>query len=285
MTDSNDNAPRRIAPRKWAIATLAGLAVAQPAVWTGLSAGPALAEQAAEAGEAGEEAAVSPATEAGEAGESGEGAVELSEGPTGFLTQLGYFEGTYRIAAALYLGGGHDAAREHLDESHHAFYEDIEEALETYRAPGFEAEANAFLTAIADDAAEAEVQARLDTLLAAVSATAAAAGATAHDRLMSIRDLVALAEAEYEGGVEDGHVEMAIEYRDSWGFWETARQRALAMAAGGDPALAEAGRDVLEQLAGTEALYPGLTAAETGKAPGDLTLAAGWIEIIALRQK
>ena len=52
---------------------------------------------------------------------------------------------------------------------------------------------------------------------------------------MSIKELIALAAAEYAGGVAaDGSVEVPIEYRDSWGFAETARIRAETLAAGDD---------------------------------------------------
>lgn len=267
MASGEDGSARRVAPRKWAMATLAGLAAMQAGVLPVVTASPAMAEQA------------------GEGGESGEAGVERSQGPSAFLTQLGYFEGTYRIAASLYLGGHRDAARAHLEESHHAFYEDIEAVLTQYGAPDFNAAAEAFLTAIADDMAGAEVEARLDALLAALVRTGAAAGASNYDQVLSLRELVMLAAAEYEGGVDDGRVEAAIEYRDSWGFLETAKTRARALAEGDDAGLAEAGREVLERLSGSEALYPGLMATEASKDPGLLTLAAGWIEIIALRQR
>lgn len=267
MPAKEKTASRQVNPRKWAVITVAGLAAAQPVVLAGLAANPVRADQAAEAGEA------------------GEAGVEMSEGPSAFLTKLGYFEGTYRIAAELYLTGKRAVAREHLEESHHAFYEDIEEALAKYGASGFAEEADAFVQAIADDASDTEVRKRLEVLLAAVAQSAQASGASAYEQLLSIRELVALAAAEYDGGVDDGKVEMAIEYRDSWGFLETARMRAAALAAGDDAALAEAGRDVLAQLDGAEALYPGLTATEAAADPAQLALAAGWIEIIALRQK
>ena len=52
--------------------------------------------------------------------------------------------------------------------------------------------------------------------------------------------------------------------------------------------LAAAGRDVLDRMAGLDALYPALEAGEGAEAAADggaLSVAAGWIEIIALRQK
>ncbi|MDU8925993.1 hypothetical protein RXV86_01210 [Alisedimentitalea sp. MJ-SS2] len=255
---------RTVKPRKWTALTAAGLIAVQPVIAQVVFTTP------------------SHAAESGEAGEAG---IEMSEGPSAFLTRLGYFEGTYRIAAELYLIGERDGARAHLEESHHAFYEDIEDALVKYAAPGFSEEAAAFLKAISEDAANDEVSARLAVLLTAMAGTADAAQASAYDRLLSIRELVALAAAEYEGGVDEGRVELAIEYRDSWGFLAVAKIRALSMMEGEDEVLAKAGGEVLEQLEGTVALYPGLTATEAAKDASQLAVAAGWIEIIALRQR
>jgi hypothetical protein len=256
---------RLVDPKSWAIIAATGLAATAPL---------ALMVHAGSSHAAG-------ASESGEAGEAG---VVLSEGPSAFLTKLGYFEGTYRIIAALYLGGNRALAREHMELSHHAFYEDIEPALAEYGAPGFAAENTAFITAILADA-DADVAAAFDALLAALGRSAAATPAKARDRLMSLRDLMALAAAEYEGGVTDGQVELDMEYRDSWGFYETARKRAEALVANTDPSLSKAGSEVLEQLAGLDTLYPSLTS-QTGAAdPSPLAAAAAWIEIIALRQR
>lgn len=262
------NSPTRlVSPRKWAAATVAGLAVASPAIPT------ALLPQAV------------LASEVGEAGESGEAGVTRREGPSDLLTQLGYFEGAYRIIAQLYRSGARDLAREHLELSHHAYYEDIAPELKAYDAPGFESLDQAFKNAVIEDAPVDAVDRALAAVLDGLDAAARAAGATPRQRLMSIHDLMTLAAAEYEGGVEDGHVELDMEYRDSWGFFETARQRAMAMAASEDAALAKAGQDVLQQMQGLEAFYPGLTAETVAGDTSQLNAAAGWIEIIALRQK
>ena len=105
MTAKPKTPARRVKSRKWVAATAASLALVQPALTVGFTPSSALA---------------AGASEAGEGGEAGEAGVALSEGPSLFLTELGYFEGTYRIAAALYLGGDRDMARAHLGESHHA---------------------------------------------------------------------------------------------------------------------------------------------------------------------
>ncbi|MDX1781128.1 MAG: hypothetical protein R3256_07390 [Thalassovita sp.] len=271
MPPENDTSPRTVSPRKWALVTATSLAtIGSPAVTTLLTASTAWAETGA------------AAAEAGEAGEAG---VILAEGPTEFLTRLGYFEGTYRIIVTLYLSGNRDLAREHMELSHHAWYEDIEEYLEEYGAAGFEAEHQAFMDAVASDGSDEDVQSALDTVLTALNAGGMASQASLFDQLMSIKDLVTLATAEFEGGVSEGTVEADIEFRDSWGFYETARQRALAMSASADEAAAKAGAQVLEQMQGLEEYYPGLTATEAPENASGLAVAAGWIEIIALRNK
>lgn len=271
MSDSKKT-PRHVAPRKWTLAGLAAgaLVVAQPVAVGGLLA----------------TALPLPAgAQSGEGGEAGESGVVLTEGPAEFLTSLGYFEGAYRIAARLYLGGAHEAAAAHLEESHHAFYEDIEDQIAKYGAPGFLAEAEAFTAAVMQDAGDAAVRDSYDKLMAKVAENADAAGASAFDQAMSVHDLIELAASEYGGGVEDGAVIAAIEYRDSWGFYATARARAEAFAASADPALAAAGADLLGYLASEDALYPSLSSETAATDSSDLVVASGWSEMIALRLK
>lgn len=271
MSDTQKQA-RRVQPRKLTLAGIAAgaLVVAQPMVIGGVL----------------NSVAAWPAgAETGEGGEAGEGGVVLTEGPAEFLTSLGYFEGTYRIAARLYLAGAHGAAAEHLEDSHHAFYEDIVEQIDAYGASGFADEAAAFTTAIMQDQGDDAVRASYDALMAKVAENASAAGASAYDQAMSIHDLIALASAEYEGGVDEGTVIVPIEFRDSWGFYETAKARAEAFARNADPAIAAAGDELLEYLAPVEALYPSLSSETAGPDPVDLVVATGWSEIIALRLK
>ncbi|MFV0513726.1 MAG: hypothetical protein ACK5MY_08885 [Jhaorihella sp.] len=269
---TEDAKPRTVSPRKWALLAATSLAAASPLAMPVLSASGVLVATSVEAGEA------------GEGGESGEAGVARSEGPSAFLTELGYFEGTYLIIANLYLSDQKDLAREHMEVSHHAIYEDIAPKLAALGAPGFDAAARKFNEAVAGGTPDTEVAAALETLLAEVKATGKAANLSLRDQLVSIKDLLALAHAEYEGGVDDGEVEVPIEFRDSWGFYETARHRAERMAADSDPATASAGEAVLEKLAGLDALYPSLTVERAPTDPSPLAAAAGWVEIIALRQ-
>lgn len=198
---------------------------------------------------------------------------------------MGYFEGTYRIVSDLYLSGKRDLARAHLEESHHAFYEDVVPMLAEYNAPAFDDEAEAFTSAILEDATDDTVIATRDALYTALEATSAASVASTFERLQSLHDLMSLAAAEYDGGVANGTVDVAIEYRDSWGFYSTAKSRAEVLARSDDKAMAKAANDVLTRLDGLDAFYPGLDAEATIGDSSMLHAAAGWLEIIALPNK
>ncbi len=275
MTHSDDSSPRRVSPRRWTlIGTLAatGLAVTQPGPLAGFLTGPALAQSPAQ----------NPAGEAGEAGESG---VSRSEGPAAYLTELGLFEAAHRIVAQLYTEGETDLAREHLEASHHAWYDEIEPGLAAHGASGFSTEAGAFSDAVMSGAPAPEVAQALERVLNAIAAARAAAAPTPFERVLSMRDLVRLAAADFDSGVAAGVVVLAQEYRDAWGFVETARLRAEALAASDDADLAKAGQAVLVRLDATRSLFPELTATRSDGDPSLLHGAAAWIEIIALGLK
>ena len=111
MSDLDDRKPRLVVPRR---TLLTGTA----AVFGTLSAAPVWAQAA---------------SEGGEGGEGGEGAAMADlDGPVEMLVELGLFEATHRIVAALYAEGLANDARSHLEQSHHASFEDIEHALEEY---------------------------------------------------------------------------------------------------------------------------------------------------------
>lgn len=269
MTDKTPPRTRRVLPGGWALIAATGLAVTQPALVADFMA-PAAHAAGAEAGEG------------GEGGESGEAGVVRSEGPSAFLTELGYFEGTYLIIERLYRSGERDLARAHLEESHHAIYEDIAPRLAEFGAPAFEAAAARFSDAVTSDASDDAVSEAFGGLMKAIADARRAADLSPHEQLISIKDLLTLAHAEYEGGAEAGTVDIPIEYRDAWGFYETARLRAVALAA--EPDTARAGQALLERLEGLGALFPSLTATQVSDDPSGLAAAAGWAEIIALRQ-
>ena len=131
----------------------------------------------------------------------------------------------------------------------------------------------------------AAVAAAADEVLAAIVTASDAAAPSLKDRLLSMKDLMAVAAADFEGGVEDGKVTFAMEYRDAWGFVQVIRAEAETLAASSDAAEAEAGKAVLEQVASVDPLFDGVMAETAGTDIGLLAAAAGWIEIIALKAK
>lgn len=252
----------RATNRPWAMATAAALGLAVPLV-------PALV--------------VAPAAYASEGGESGESGVVRQEGTAGFLTDLGLFEAAHRIVGTLYQRGDYAQALAQLQDSHHAYYDDLLPTLTAINAPGFDAETATFAEAVAQESSTEIVAARLDTLFAAIETARAAAHPTVSERLLSMKTLLDVAAADYAGGVENGEVTFDHEYRDAWGFVETVRARAQALTL--DPATAQAGTEVLAQLAPLAPLFPDLTATQTSGDPSLLSVAAAWVEIIALRNR
>lgn len=273
---------RPVSPRGWAmLATSVALGAALPVAQA------VMAPPAAHASEATPAPAPAPApasaatgSETGEGGESGHA---MDSAPIRFLTDLDMFEAAYTIAAAQYAGGDRAGALEQLETSHHALYADLAPHLAEIGAPGFADAVRAFHDAIARGAPEAEVSARLDTLLAAIDAARAAADATPVDRVMVIRNLLNDAAADFAGGVENGEILSAHEYRDAWGFFHVAKARAQALADSTDPALSQAGHDVLAQIDRAAPLFPTLDPATAPGDPASLSVAAAWIEIIGLR--
>jgi hypothetical protein len=257
--------PRRVTPRAWAVATAAALSVAAP-----FAPVPGLATAAL-------------AQEAGEGGEAGEAGVVRQDGTAGFLTELGLFEAAHRIVNALYQRGDYATALEQLEGSHHAYYEDLAEGLAQYDATPFDAQTQAFAEAIASEASTETVAARLSALLAALDAARGSTDATPRERVLALKTLLDIAAADYAGGVEAGEVVLDHEYRDAWGFVETVRARAQALATDPDADIAAAGTSVLAQLDPLAPLFPDLTATETTGDPAMIAVAAAWVEIIALR--
>jgi len=252
MSD-RDDLLRLVIPRRWvlagSVATLGVLAAARPML-----------------------------AEGGEGGESG-AAVGL-EGDAGFLVELGLFEATHLIVAALYAEGATARAQEHLELSHHAYYEDLEHELEDHGAVQFEAEAEAFAEAVATGADAATVAGAADAVLAAI--VAARRPANAKGRMQAAERLVRLAADDFAGGVDGGKVAEPQEYRDAWGFAEAARRMMAELAQSPDAAVAEAGKGGLAALEPVAALFPALTAETVPGEPSVLAGAAARIEIAGL---
>ncbi|MEZ5752820.1 MAG: hypothetical protein R3D60_12940 [Paracoccaceae bacterium] len=256
--------PRRVSPRRWAAATTAVLATAIAPI-----SGPLMLTGAAFA-----------QAESGEAGEAG---MIPQDTTAGFLAELGLFEAAHRIVGALYARGDIDEARDQLAGSHHALYEDLADDLASRQAPGFAAETADFAQAVNTGASSEIVEARLQNLLAAVELARLATTDSAYERVMGLKLLLDVANADFSGGVDNGEILSDHEYRDAWGFVETVRAGAQAMTLAPDAAQAQAGRDILAQLERIAPLFPDLQATAAPGDPNLIAAAAGWVEIIALR--
>jgi hypothetical protein len=217
-----------------------------------------------------------------EGGEGGEGAaVAALDTQVAFLAELGLFEATHRIVAALYAEGAEDTARDHLEASHHAYYEDLEDRLTARNLPGFKDAAEAFAVAIRSGATPETVATAADAVFAGLAA--AHNGATPADEMKAAETLVRIAFDDFSAGVADGVVDAPQEYRDAWGFVEVARGSMAILAASDDTTVAGAGTAALAALTPAAALFPGLNAQTVPNDASILAGAAARIEIAGLR--
>lgn len=220
---------------------------------------------------------------AGEAGEAGEGAVETDDSGIEFLVHLGLFDAAIRIVASLYASGETEEAQDQLETSHHADYADLEDGLAEFALNGFIDEYSAFSDKVASGAAAEDVAAAATRLLAAIAATHVADGISMRDEFEAMVHLIETAAADFEAGVDDGKVSEPHEYRDAWGFVETVRSRAEALAHATDPKVAAAAGDVLAALQPAATLFPALNSDTAGTDASILYAAAGRIRFTILK--
>jgi hypothetical protein len=184
--------------------------------------------------------------------------------------------------AALYAEGAVDTAREHLEQSHHAYYEDLQDDLAEHGAAPFADEAKAFAEAVKNGADAGTVAAAAEAVLAAIAA--AHASEAAAEEMKAAEALVRIAYEDFNGGVDAGEILAPQEYRDAWGFVDVARARLERLAESPDAEVAKAGQGGLTALEPVAALFAGgLTAERAGDDPSLIAGAAARIEIAGLR--
>jgi hypothetical protein len=218
-----------------------------------------------------------------EGGEGGEGAILDALPPEiEFLVSLYLFDATYRIVGALHAGGHTDEAAEQLEFSHHAHYEDIAEGVAELTG-SFEGDVTALRALLDDGAGPDAVTAALDTILA--DDAEVSARFEPGYRMQAIESLVRVAALDYGGGVaDDGEILSGHEYRDAWGFVQTARAELAVLAASDDATVAGAAERALTALEPADALFDGLMAQTAPNADASvLHGAAARIEIARLR--
>lgn len=217
-----------------------------------------------------------------EGGEAGEGAAleGLSE-KVAFLTELGLFESQILIVQALEAEGKPDLARQHLEETHHASYDEVAEGIAQTGTPDFRAEADSFVAAVASGAGAEAVTATAGALLARIADLRHMAGDK--DRMQAAEALLRHSAEDLEAGVSAGTVELPQEYRDSWGFTMVALEWLEELAADKEPDVAEAAQSALATKADVLAQYAGIDTPNTPGDAGALLAAAARVELAAFR--
>lgn len=221
---------------------------------------------------------------ADEGGEAGEGAA-IAELPDAvqFLTVLGLFEAQHRIVADLYALGDVVAAQAHLAESHHAFYEDLEEGIGELGATGFQSETEGFANAVTSGADAGSVKTAGEAVFAAI--TSVRKRAHDKDQIKAAEALLRVAASDIEAGVDAGQVTLPQEYRDAWGFATVATLWLDDLAADQDATVAAAAKSALAGKADVAAQFAGVDAKAAPGDPAALLAAAARVELAAYRLK
>ena len=225
------------------------------------------------------------ATEGGEGGEGGEsGAAATLSSDAAYLANLGFIEGHLRSGTTLYAQGEAEMAVTHMKHPKDEIYTALEPELEERGQPGF---ADALAT-LASGVEAGEPAAQADADFAALLDQIEAAKGTPAPRAQfdALTTIARTAAEEYAIGVKDGQIENLHEYQDAWGFLQTVRARAEALAGSDDATVATAAEGVLAAVAETDAAFDTLT--PQGAVPGGADLlygAAARIELAALSVK
>jgi hypothetical protein len=199
--------------------------------------------------------------QAGEAGEAG--AVQAIDEGAHLVAEAGLYEATVRIVAALYAEGDVAGAQEHLETSHHAFYEDVDAEFVQHGLAGFAAEAAAFAEAVRAGAAPEDVAAKAEAVNEAILHTSETQGVK--PAFEAMQALIVTAGEDFIAGTDGaGAVTEPHEYRDAWGFVEVAKARFADIAGEGDASEKAAAEKALEALAEAAALMPGVSASAVG---------------------
>lgn len=219
------------------------------------------------------------ATEGGEGGESGATATLSSD--AAYLANLGFIEGHLRSGTTLYRDGEAEMAITHMKHPKDEIYTALEPELAERGQPGF-AEALAKLAA-GVEAGESPTQADADFADLLTQIETAKGTPAPRAQFDALTTMARAAADEYALGVKDGAIENLHEYQDAWGFLQTVRLRAEALAASDAAAVAKAGAAVLAAVGETDGAFDGLNPQGTVPGSSDLLYgAAARIELAAL---
>lgn len=298
--------PRPAQPRRWTGLTLATTVTlaASSALAQGVVLAPhvtltvplPLVKVQAEGGEAGESGETAKPAEGGEAGEAGAAPATGGEGGEGgeagatqgaapdaaYLAQLSIVEGHMVAAVKLYEKGLADDA---VALSYHPEAEMMDKVRDSLKDHGA-ADITPAMTALSEAMEAAapldQVQAKLAEVQAAIAAGQAVEADEVKTRFDALLILVKAAAAEYEGAIQDGKVEEAMAWHEAWAFLAVAKDLTADLAALPDEKAQKAAAKIAEALAGTDAAFGDIGAADLLAAdPGILSAAAGRVELAA----
>lgn len=222
----------------------------------------------------------------GEGGGEGEGAATASDLKTddvAYLSRLGLIRGHLLVGYQLYSQQHAAMAVMHMKHPRDELYAGLVPAIEQRGGKRFDSQLSALAERVTNGADQREVDDAYKVLEAGIKAAEELTKPSLKTVLLSIKDLVRTAGAEYALGVDDGKLVNAHEYQDSYGFTEIAKLRLAGLPAevrGQSPEAIKRVEKILNDLAD---LWPGI-------APGDsvngnaarLFAAAAHIEIAAL---
>lgn len=269
--------PRLSQPKLWTGIALAGAAL-------GLAATPLSAGTLTGFATGGPERLWLATSEGGEGGEGG--AAVTNDGEVmPMVAQLGLLEGALRAGAELAKAGEKGSASGHVHDLVKDNYDPIEADLDKYKAPAFETELVAAITAIEAAASADDITAATDKALAGI-ATARAADMEPKEWFEAVIFLTRKAGEEYGKGVAGGKLADAGEYEESWGNLQAARSLAVELAASTDAKVKSAGAAAVTALDEVGAAYSGILG--DGALSGDESLfaaAAARIELAAFKVK
>jgi hypothetical protein len=271
--------PRLVQPRLWTGLALAGATL-------GLAAVPLRADSADLVIPGGPEQLWMAQSEGGEGGEGGAAVVDDDGQALSLVAQLGLIEGALRAGSDLAQAGQAEAAAAHVADLIKDNYDPAEAAMGTAKAPAFETELTAAISAITEGKTAEDVRLAADAALAGIAAARAVEAGEPKEWFDAILFLTRKAGEEYGKGVKDGTLTDAGEYQESWGNILAARTLAAELSQSADASVKAAADAATASLDEVSAAYGGILG--DGPLSGDESLfasAAAKIELESYKVK
>ncbi len=217
--------------------------------------------------------------EGGEGGESG--ALATNTQDAAYLTDLGIVDAHLRAAVAVYAAGMVPEAIGLAGHPEAEVMGDLRPLLADRNVPDFTDALDALSAAIGAEAPLADVKTAYGVVAAQLAEAAKAEDGEPRARLDAIAALTRGAGAEYDQSVTDGAVSDPVTLQEAFGYIQTARQMASALATSPDPAVATAGAAALDSLNTTDPAFGDLTGTTLTVDPSLIYGAAAQIDFAA----